>query len=58
MADQYLNKTVLTYFYNRLKTVFAEMTATAYENRNPDTRAVSNIEFFNYCIIHILPLKT
>ena len=24
MADQYLNKTVLTYFYNRLKTVFAE----------------------------------
>ena len=24
MADKYLNQTVLTYFYNRLKTVFAE----------------------------------
>lgn len=26
MADQYLNKTVLAYFYNRLKTIFAAKT--------------------------------
>lgn len=37
MADKYLNLTVLTYFYNRLKTIFPSQTAfDALEDRVDD----------------------
>ena len=35
-----------------IKTVFAPVTATAYKKLNTNPRAVCNIKFFNYCIIH------